>query len=160
MTAGSIRPALKWSFFRALQKMSSALVKLASRTQPPHRRTWRRHRFEWRSRGACRRHDDLLRADEPDSRDRHPERASGRAAGRRESRSHAGRAAVRILLRTRPIQPAGLHDRRQCRRKRRWAAHARLWRHDKPRARTRSVSTGWNSLRSRRACIRIYPGTT
>ena len=43
-------------------------------------------------------------------------RARRRRAGRDESRGHTRRRGRRVLLRARPVEPAGLHDRRQRRR--------------------------------------------
>ena len=67
-------------------------------------------------------------------------RPRGRRAGRDEPRHHARGRRGRLLLRARPVEPAGLHDRRQRRRElgRRALPQARL--HRQPRARRRRRS--------------------
>ena len=67
------------------------------------------------------------------------EPARRRRARRREPRRHARGRGGRLLLRARPVEPAGLHDRRQRRRelRRRALPQARL--HRQPRHRARRV---------------------
>ena len=65
------------------------------------------------------------------------EPARRRRAGRDQPGDHRGGRAARALLRARPVQPAGLHDRRQRRRELRRRALPEVRLHDQPRARRR-----------------------
>ena len=69
------------------------------------------------------------------ARRRHPEPARHRRAGRDQPRDHAAGRAVRLLLRARSVEPAGLLDRRQRRRELRRRALPEVRLHRAPRAR-------------------------
>ena len=87
--------------------------------------------------GRRRRGDDLPHADEADRRDQ-PRRSLRRGrAGRGQRLADSGPGGQRVPLRPRPVEPGGLHDRRQPRHELGRAAHAEVWRHGQPRPRCR-----------------------
>ncbi len=88
--------------------------------------------------GAGRRGDDLPDPDEADHRDQHPRPLRDRRAGGRQPLAHAGPGGNRVSLRTRPVEPVGLHDRRQRGDELGRAAHAQIRRDGQPRARRRA----------------------
>ena len=74
------------------------------------------------------------------ARHRHPEPPRHRGAGRHESGDHEAGRAVRLLLRARPIESAGVLDRRQRRRELRRRALSQVRLHRAPCPRRRSGS--------------------
>ena len=101
------------------------------------RRPRLRHRPVRRGPAARRRRARRHLADAHDHRGRPGRPARGGRAGRDQPARHPGRRAQRLLLRARPVQPAGLLDRRQRRGElgRRALPEVRL--HHQPRARRR-----------------------
>mgnify|MGYP003694695633 CR=1 FL=1 len=81
------------------------------------------------------RHRHLAHADEPRARGRLRQPDRRRRARAREPAPVVGGRPARLLLRARPVEPAGVHDRRQHRQQLRRPAHAQVRRHHQPRAR-------------------------
>ena len=106
------------------------------------RRTRRRDGAVGRRASACRRRRHLARPHEPDPRDRPRERPRDVEPGVTNLASDAGGHAARLLLRARPVEPAGVHDRRQRGRElgRRALPEVRL--HGQPRHGTRGRAAG------------------
>ena len=120
------------------------------------RRARRRHRALGRRAAGRGRRRHLARAAEPHPRDRPRARARRRRAGRDEPRDHEGGRGRRLLLRARPVEPAGLHDRRQRRRelRRRALPEVRLHRRttcSPPTSCCPTASSSRSSARRRRA---------
>ena len=91
---------------------------------------------------------------------RRREPARHRGAGRRERGAHARGRAVRPALRARPVEPDGVHDRRQRRRECGRPALPQVRRHAQPRARVHGRASrrrGRDARRSRRRGRRLRP---
>ena len=97
------------------------------------RRARRRHGALGRRAAGRGRRRDLARPDEPDPRGRPRVRAHRRAAGGDEPPGDRGGDRRRLLLRARPVEPAGLHDRRERRRELRRRALPEVRLHRQPR---------------------------
>ena len=119
-----------------------AVVAALPRPRRALRRSRRRHGALGRRAAGRRRGRDLARAAQPRPRGRPRARPGRRRARRDEPRDHEGRRRRGLLLRTRSLEPAGLHDRRQRRRElgRRALPQARV--HGQPRARGRRRPRG------------------
>ena len=109
-------------------------MRIAAAPRAGRRPAGRRHRpgRGARSRSARRSSSPLTKMNrilEVDA--RQPHRVGG--AGRRQPRPHQAPRAARLPLRPRPVEPAGVHDRRQRGQQLRRAALPRLRRHQRPR---------------------------
>ena len=116
-----------------------AVVPPLPRASRPVRRPRRGHRALRRRPARRRRRRHRAHAPQPRARGRPRARPGGGRAGRHEPRHHPCGRRRRLLLRPRPVEPAGLHDRRQRRRElgRRPLPQARLHRQPRPRRRRR-----------------------
>ena len=114
-----------------------AAVRVCHATRHPVRRPRSRHRPLRRRGAGCRGDRDRPGAHEPHPRGRRAQPAGAGAAGRRQPGRHPGGGAARPLLRPRPVEPAGVHDRRQRRRELRRRALPQVRLHHQPRARAR-----------------------
>ena len=113
------------------------------------------HRVVGRLDAARRRRGDRDLAAAPHRRGRPGQPARGGRARRHQPRHHAGRGAVRAVLRARPVQPAGLLDRRQRGRELRWRALPEVRVHDQPRDRPLARPAVRRSGRARRQGARV-----
>ncbi len=109
-----------------------------------------RHRPVRRGAAARRRRPDRHLADARDPRGRPGRPARRRRAGRDQPAGDPRRRARRLLLRARPVQPAGLLDRRQRRGELRRRALPEVRLHHQPRARRARSSAGRRGGRARR----------
>ena len=107
-------------------------------------------------RRRARRH--LADAHDPGGTPRRPARRRG--AGRDQPRRHPGGGAARLLLRARPLEPAGLLDRRQRRGELRRRALPEVRLHHQPRARRRAGDAGRRRRRAGRPRPRQPRATT
>ena len=102
-------------------------------------------------------------ANDSHSRYRRRQSEGGRRAGRGQSAARPGRRRVWTDVCARSVEPEGVHDRWQCRRKLGRAAHAALRRDDQPHARARGRLARWrgdSGRRQRRRCAWLRPGGT
>ncbi len=109
--------------------------------------------------GRRRRHD-RAGADEADPRGQRPRPLRRRRAGRRQSLAHQPPQAARLPLRPGPVEPGGLHHRRQRRDQLRRAAHAQVRRHRQPRPRRRARAARWPRRARAAGRARTTPATT
>ena len=94
-----------------------------------------------------------------DSRDRPPRSLRRGRAGRGQRLAHAGPGRHRLSLRPRPVEPGGLHHRRQRGHQRRRPAHAQVRRDRQSRARRRGRAGRRLDRRSSAARSRTPPGS-
>ena len=102
------------------------------------RRARARHRPLGRRAAGAGRRRHQPRPAQSRARRRHPQPPRHGRAGRHQPRDHAAGRAVRLLLRARSVEPAGVLDRRQRRRELRRRALSEIRLHRAPRARGRS----------------------
>ncbi len=126
----------------ALPTSTAEVAQCRGRLPPgkgPVRRPWRGHRpVRWSAAGR-RRYGDLAAADAGDDRGRPRQPACGRRARCHQPRDQPGGRGARPLLRARPLEPAGLHDRRERGRERRRSALPEVRLHDA------TTSSRWRS---------------